>query len=274
MKHTLSRVMDVDNSVLVFRDLDARCVTKRLPVPHLVDREVHVWALILETSAEVKSQCWNWLSRIEQERAERLRFEQDRRHFIVAHGWLRHILAGYTLTNPCHVPILHAPGGKPQLDNEMLRSYDLRFNLTHSNGRALLALARGFEVGVDLEEIRDAVQHLKLSERFFSRTEWQTIKSCSNDRQREMFFRYWVGKESVMKAQGTGLLFPLDQCELAMSDGLDEAILGGNGQKTQEQKQKWIVRFLDLNPGWVGAVAEEGADWTVKYCTQGPPWLS
>lgn len=162
------------------------------------------------------------------------------------------------------MPILHAQGGKPQLHGEMLRSCDVRFNLTHSNGRALFALARGFEVGVDLEKIQDAVQHLKLSERFFSKIEWEMIKSCSADRQREMFFQYWVGKESVMKAQGTGLRFPLDQCELAMSDRLDEAVLSGCGQKTQEQK--WVVRFLDLNPGWVGAVAAEGTDWTVRYC--------
>lgn len=256
--------MTVDRSVFTFGRLDAPCVETRSPPPRLADREVHIWAFLLDAPAEVESHCWNWLSPTEQERVGRLRFEQDRRHFVVAHGWLRHILARYCLRDPCHVPILQAPGGKPQLSSEMLRSCDVRFNLTHSNGRALLALARGFEVGVDLEEIRDAVQHLKLSERFFSRTEWETIKSCSEDRQREMFFRYWVGKESVMKAQGTGLLFPLDQCELALSDSLDEGVLRGDGQKTHEQK--WIVRFLDLNPGWVGAVASEGTDWTVRYC--------
>ena len=254
----------MDSSLLTFRGLDVRCVETQSPAPHLSDREVHVWAFILKASAEVESQCWNWLSPTERERAERLRFEQDRRHFIVAHGWLRHILGKYCLQDPWHVPILHAPGGKPQLNSDMFRSCDLRFNLTHSNGRGLLALARGFEVGVDLEKIRDAVQHLKLSERFFSRTEWETIKACSDDRQREMFFRYWVGKESVMKAQGIGLLFPLDQCELAISDKLDEAALSGGGQKTQNQE--WVVRFLSLNPGWIGAVAAEGVDWTVRYC--------
>lgn len=256
--------MSVDSSVLTFLHLDARYLEMRLPAPHLADREVHVWACLLDVSAEIESHCRNWLSPTEQERAGRLRFDHHRRHFIVAHGWLRHILARYCSQDPCHVPIINASGGKPQLDDEMLRSCDIRFNLTHSNGRALLALARGFEVGVDLEEIRDAVQHLKLSERFFSRTEWETIKSCSEDRQRERFFRYWVGKESVMKAQGTGLLFPLDQCELAISDRLDEAVLRGCGRKTEEQK--WIIRFLDLNPGWVGAVAAEGTDWTMRYC--------
>ena len=249
---------------MTFVGLDARCVETQPPAPQLTDREVHVWACLLDASAEIESHCWNWLSPTEQERAGRLRFEHHRRHFVVAHGWLRHILARYCLQDPCDVPILHARGGKPQLDDAMLRSFDIRFNLTHSNGRALLALARGFEVGVDLEEIRDAVQHLKLSERFFSSTEWETIKACSEDRQREMFFRYWVGKESVMKAQGTGLLFPLDQCELTISDSLDEAVLSQCGQKIQGQK--WVVRFLDLNPGWVGAVAAEGTDWTVRHC--------
>ena len=256
--------MSVDSSVLTFLRLDARSLETRPPAPYLADREVHVWAVLLDAPAEVESHCWNWLSPTEQERVRRLSFEHDRRHFVVAHGWLRHILARYCSQDPCHVPIINASGGKPQLSHEMLRSCDVRFNLTHSNGRALLALARGFEVGVDLEEMRQAVQHLKLSERFFSRTEWETIKSCSEDRQREMFFRYWVGKESVMKAHGTGLLFPLDQCELAISDRLDEAVLRGCGRKTQEQK--WISRFLDLNPGWVGAVAAEGTDWTMRYC--------
>lgn len=249
---------------MTFVGLDARCVETQPPAPQLADREVHVWACLLEASAAIESHCWKWLSPVEQERATRLKFEHHRRHFVVAHGWLRHTLARYCLRDPCAVPILHARGGKPQLDGEMLGSCDIRFNLTHSNGRALLALARGFEVGVDLEQIRDAVPHLRLSERFFSSTEWETIKTCSEDRQREMFFRYWVGKESVMKAQGTGLLFPLDQCELAISDSLEEAVLSKRDRQTQGQK--WVVRFLDLNPGWIGAVAAEGTDWTVRPC--------
>jgi 4'-phosphopantetheinyl transferase len=79
-----------------------------------------------------------------------------------------------------------------------------------------------------------------------------------------MFFRHWVGKESIMKAQGTGLIFPLDRCELAMSDTSDEAVINGRCQMNHEQK--WLVRFLALEPGWVGAVAAEGSDWIITYC--------
>lgn len=254
----------MDRSALTFLRLDAGSLDSRPPAPPLADQEVHIWAVLLDAPAEVESHCWNWLSTTEQERVRRLRFEHDRRHFVVAHGWLRHVLSRYCLQDPYGVPIINASGGKPRLSPEMLRSFDVRFNLTHSKGRAILALAQGFEVGVDLEEMRQEVQHLKLSERFFSRTEWETIKSSSENRQREMFFRYWVGKESVMKALGTGLLFPLDQCELALSDRLDEAVLRRCGRKAQEQK--WIIRFLDLNPGWVGAVAAEGTDWTIRHC--------
>ena len=57
---------------------------------------VQVHAFCLRASTDVEARCARWLSVDEQDRAQRYRFEQDRRHYIVGHGFLRYVLGRYS----------------------------------------------------------------------------------------------------------------------------------------------------------------------------------
>ena len=248
---------------LIFCRLEIETIQERpLPVT-LSTGEAHVWAFSLDASPDVRLQCGLWLSRSEKERAERFRFEQDRNHFIVAHGCLRHILSRYCGNAPGALEIVQAVGGKPRLVTGGTQQRAIMFNLAHSHGYGMVAVANGFEIGVDLERIREEVEHLKLAERFFSHSEWDLIRTEEGERQRALFFRHWVGKEAMLKAKGTGLQLPLDRCELVMADNRDTAVVHWHDEPDSDQA--WLVRFLPLEPGWVGAVAAEGTNWTVTH---------
>ncbi len=92
------------------------------------------------------------LSSDELARAARFHFERDRTRFSVARAALREILAHYLGTSPAEIAFVYGDHGKPALAPPY---GDLRFNLSHSHDLALCAVARGSEVGVDVERIRE-----------------------------------------------------------------------------------------------------------------------
>ena len=76
-------------------------------------------------------------------------------------------------------------------------SKNIFFNISHSHGIVVLATSSKYDVGVDIEVIRDKKDDLA---RFVSNEEeYQYIKSDKN------FFEVWTSKESLSKCVGTGI---------------------------------------------------------------------
>jgi len=176
---------------------------------------------------------------------------------------LRFVLGLYLGLAPSRIEFSATVTGKPTLAGLRPESAALTFNLSHAHGNAIVAVAQGREVGVDLEMIREDVEVLKLAERFFSDGEQRYLRSVLPESCNREFFRYWVAKEAVLKAEGVGLA-SLQTCEIDWSRGSDQSgvpvRLKGGGQ------QPWVVRPLDCGLGWVGAVAAQGSDWVIKPC--------
>ena len=127
----------------------------------------------------------------------------------MARGTLRTILGRYLALAPAHLRFSYNAFGKPELSIASGQK-PLRFNLAHSHGRALLGVARGRDIGVDLEWIRDDFDPLPIVRQFFFGTELTAIQSAPPGLLRDAFYRHWVAKEAVLKAQGSGLSVPLD----------------------------------------------------------------
>src|SRR5256885_7446764 len=88
------------------------------------------------------------LSRDEQERMARFRFETDRDNFSFCRGMLRILLGSYLGTPPAELSFAYSAHGKPSL---AVSSRHLEFNVSHSHGIVLFAFTREGRVGVDVE---------------------------------------------------------------------------------------------------------------------------
>jgi 4'-phosphopantetheinyl transferase len=86
----------------------------------------------------------------------------------------------------------------------------LCFNLSHPQGVALYAIARGREVGIDIERRREDFASLAVAERFFSPDEVTMLKSLAPDLRTSAFFNCWTRKEALIKALGEGLSHPIE----------------------------------------------------------------
>lgn len=250
--------------IITFPSMEGLATVDHLAPLTLDDRALYVWGFSLDGSAVALECCRAWLSEEERTRAARFIRQEDQTRYTFAHGGLRAVLARYAGLDPAALRFQVGSTGKPTLLDQQGRPHALRFNLSHSHGRMLIAVARGQDVGVDIEQMREKVEVVKLAERFYAPSEYQEIKSRSGFDQVQQFYRYWVAKEAVLKGQGLGIL-SLHACEiLTPVDGVNSEVRLFDGAALQSG---WTIRWLACGAGWQGAVALRGKDWNVRLQT-------
>lgn len=245
-----------DRSVRFERTTFGQAWQPGLAIEALPD-QVHVWGIVLDTDEADLAPATHVLSGDEQERVNRLVHERHRRQFIVAHASLRVVLSRYCGEPPRELVIRKTGSGKPFLALHP----SIRFNLTHSHGRGLIAVARNREVGIDLEQLGRRVAGERLARRFLSIEDQEFIERGEPSQKDARFLRVWVAREALFKAEGTGITFPLHRDHIELTgDGTEGRLIRGTGGLAGVDMP---FRYLSLESGWVGAVAAEGTDWTV-----------
>ena len=220
--------------------------------------DVHVWLAKLDSPKIHVQQMALCLNEEERSRAEGFQFKRDRMHFIVARAVLRMILGRYLQIEPKQVQFSYGPHGKPELA-ERPGDGELRFNLAHSHELALYAFARGREIGVDLEYLRDISDIEQIASEFFSANEIATLHALPASQRRQAFFNCWTRKEAYIKAIGKGLSQPLDQFEVSLAPTEPTGLLNVAG--APEEACRWSLSALTPAPGYVAALAVKGHHW-------------
>ena len=236
------------------------------PTIRLDRDEVHVWQAELETSSVRIDTYLNTLAEEEKSRADRLYFQRDRNRFIVAHGILRAILGRYLNRAPHTLLFRYGSHGKPALDFEH-GPHAIHFNISHSHGMALYAIARGRQVGIDVELTHRDLEVDQIADRFFSHGEIATLRALPRDVRKYAFFLCWTRKEAYIKARGEGLSLPLDQFEVSLIPGEPAALL--STVPDSDEVSRWSLRELAPTSDYVAALAVEGSGWSLS-CWQWP----
>lgn len=198
------------------------------------------------------------LSAEERARGARFLFQRDRDRYVNARAALRQILGACLGLAPCAVRFTYGVHGKPALATG---GAPIRFNLSHSGDRALVAVALGREIGVDLEAVRQDVDHEGIARDNFTPYECAAIATHPGPERAAAFFRCWVAKEAYLKARGEGLSAPLSAFEVdpsAPADALRWSTLDTDGRT-------WRVVPLRAEPDHVAALACEAGDWRPRH---------
>ena len=124
------------------------------------------------------------------------------------------------------VPLKKAQSvGAGILWKNMKMQYDLTdesaYNLSHSGDFVMCAAVTSGEMsiqlGCDIERVREVDE--RIPERFFAPSEIERIKQePTKEGQREVFFRFWVLKESYMKATKQGMGLDMKSFEIKLGD--------------------------------------------------------
>jgi 4'-phosphopantetheinyl transferase len=161
---------------------------------------VHVWRAALDDPR------WPGASQLPAEERERaaafLRAEVARRW--VASRWaLRRVLANYLELAPPTIELEVGKNGKPRLAT----AGGLEFNLSHSQGLALIAVAER-PVGVDIEAIQPDRDLRAVAERSLPPADVKDFDAAAEDEQAAIFYRAWTRHEARLKCLATGFSGP------------------------------------------------------------------
>jgi 4'-phosphopantetheinyl transferase len=148
---------------------------------------IEVWHVDLDAPAP------DVLTAGERERAERYASAELGRRWAAARVALRVLLGERLGVEPRAVAFVHNPHGKPHVAGELC------FNLSHAGAVGLVALARGREVGIDVERTdrrsRAVMRALTAAER----------AALGEPPDHVELLRVWCRKEALAKAIGGGL---------------------------------------------------------------------
>lgn len=210
----------------------------------LADDEVHVWGVTLDRRALDLGRLAQTLSSDEQARAERLLRLPDRVRFVAGRGLLRAILARYLGTAPERLRFAYGAHGKPHLAPGW-EAGGLCFNLAHSAGLALYAVARRRAVGVDVERVRADFPIEETVAGLLSPQEMTALSSLPPAARRRACFACWCRKEAYLKACGGGLAAP-------------------PGAQDAYETAHWRSVDLEVGRGYTAALVVEGDGWRVR----------
>ncbi len=222
----------------------------------LGEGEVWVWAAALDLDENRLRALDGVLSSDERERAGRFVVPLHGKRFVAARGILRTILASYAGTEPAKIGFSYSARGKPFLSAASGR-IDIRFNVSHAADRALIAVTKGREIGVDIESIRERAFDAEVVRRFFSPREGVEIRSMSEAARAGMFATFWARKEACIKASGLGLSFPLASFDVSGEAREPRVVVSGGD--AAEGERSWTLVDVEAVPGFAAACAVEGA---------------
>jgi 4'-phosphopantetheinyl transferase len=123
-----------------------------------------------------------------------------------ARGALREILGAYLDEGPDAVALTVGEAGKPGLAGAPAA---LSFNLGHSRGLALVAVAiGGAEIGVDVEWVRPRRDLVRLAARWLAGEDAAAVAAAADDEREAVFYAAWTRFEARAKCTGAGLSGP------------------------------------------------------------------
>ena len=263
-----------DRDVAVFstkrRDSTVDFRPVRDGVSRLEGDEVHVWRLALDgDDARVRSRLEN-LSHDELARSQKFRFKRDRDRFVVCRGALREILAPYLDLFPKEIEFGYNPQGKPFLTGGG-EAAGVKFNVSHSEGYALVGVTLAGEIGVDIEHVRHDIEYKEIAHRFFSHNETELLMELPLQEQSRAFFACWTRKEAYVKARGGGLSIPLDRFEVSLTP--EQGPVRFSSYDDENESSRWSLRSLVPWPDCIAALCVESTkargNYSLKACKPG-----
>lgn len=216
--------------------------------PALGDRQVHVWRIPLGVGAGNVARLRSILSPDERQRADRFLKQEIGDRFVIARGSLRRVLGAYLGMAPAELEFTYSGLGKPSLTG-----VDLNFNLSHSHELAVLAVAQGGELGVDVEYLRPQANFKAIATRFFAPEEVDAIEQLPAEVQLRAFFSCWTRKEAILKAVGKGLTYPLNQVVVSVDPDETPTII----RATDPQAAGLKLFPIDLDDAYISALTAQ-----------------
>lgn len=219
------------------------------PSPRSSPHAIRAWHAHVDRvwpSAASHDRALTWLSAAERTRYDRFRHDVDREMFLLGRTMARTLVGRALGVAPETWPWREGPRGRPEIDRP---GSPVSFNVAHSGGVVVCAIAHGAEVGIDVEDRRRAKLDRQLVARYCSSAEAADV-ARAGDAWQDRFLCYWTLKEAYLKARGLGIAVHLSDLSFT---------LGANGDACVE----FLGSLAGSDPNWAFDLRDLGEDYYV-----------
>ncbi|WP_203257044.1 4'-phosphopantetheinyl transferase family protein [Hyunsoonleella ulvae] len=218
----------------------------------LKKHDFHLWLVDVNDTEVLLETLSSFLSNEELHKAEKFKFEKDRKVSIISRGVLRLLLSKYLNTNPSNIKFIYGQYGKPIVTNKE----NITFNVSHSSNKIIIGFTKGYDIGVDVELIKYNFDLVNIAENFFSKSEINLLSKFQPKDYPIGFYRCWTRKESFIKAKSKGLSFPLDSFSVSLDSDSNAEIT--ETKWNNNERHEWFVHSLNLGKTYQVAAAIRG----------------
>ncbi len=190
------------------------------------------------------------LSEDEKRRADRYIVEPPKVQFTLTRACLRYCLGKLLKQTPTSIQFSQTQWGKLFVKQSLYH-----FNVSHTDGMAVLLISQQEHVGVDIEKIRDDFAAKHISNRFFSEAEQQWLATFNEKAMAIEFFKIWCGKEAISKAIGLGMQLSLACYDVVPKKNTLTVAVPQN--KRWNRVSHWALQLNYLDTGYIIALSFE-----------------
>ena len=208
-----------------------------------------IWSVDLKVSPEILAVYFAELNKEEKDRSERFRYTADRTNFIVSRAVLKRLISSRLSLPISEIDFKKNRFGKPRLKSNR----PLEFNLSHSGNLALIGITENYRIGIDVEFMKDGLDYLNIAKHHFAPQEYQLLSGQTGSGVKEYFYRCWTRKESFIKAEGSGVSYPLDSFVVSMDSSDTARII--SFQNTSEELENWSMHTFCPKEQYQAAVS-------------------
>ncbi len=222
------------------------------PSPRSSPHAIRAWHAHVDRvwpSAASHARALTWLSAAERARYDRFRHDVDREMFLLGRAMARSLVGRALGAAPDAWPWREGARGRPEIDRP---GCAVSFNVAHSGGVVVCAIAHDAEVGIDVEDRRRPTLDRALVERYCSASEAADV-ARAGDGWQDRFLLYWTLKEAYLKARGLGIAVHLSDLSFT---------IGANGDARVDfldslagSDPNWAFDLRDLEGAYYVAVA-------------------
>jgi 4'-phosphopantetheinyl transferase len=192
---------------------------------------------------------------VERARYDRFLHDADRLMFLTGRVMARTLVGRALGCAPASWRWREGRHGRPEIDEPGVA---VHFNLAHSAGLVVCAIAPDREIGVDVEDRQRRPVDRRFVERYCSPSEVADVAAQPDEDWHDRFLMYWTLKEAYLKARGLGVSVSLSSVSFTL-DPTGSAKVGFL-DALADFDTRWLFHLTRPTDRHVMAVAVSTAD--------------
>lgn len=225
--------------------------------PPLLTGQTQLWRIDLadEDAVQLLDAAYGLLNDEERTKAARMRAGHPRDEFVAGRGALRALLGSALGCHGRELSFVTGEHGKPSLTVN-----GPAFNVAHSHGLVVVALADLERIGVDVEWMDQTVEIVDVAQTAFHPDDAARVAAAPpGEGQLAEFYRIWTCREAVGKADGRGITGSLDDLLVGGAHQLSFTAKVGNVHLIKTRREQgaevFAVSVIEDGEGYLYAVA-------------------